>query len=147
MFFKYWYASNILREEIDHIVEYLHMTLDNYTLNWYKKSVCDELETDGFVQNLDSWSKINNIEEYFIIQENIRSYLITNQFYQTDILNLSIKYNLDSNIPFLSEFCIWEGEKINVVTDELINKIKIINEESPLVPDELKEVLRTIVIV
>ena len=147
MFFKYWYASNVSREEINHIIEYLHMTLDNYTLNWYKKYVRNIYEINYSTQNLDSWSKINNIDDYFKVQENIRNYLRDNQFYQTDILDLSIKYNLDTNIPFLSEFCIWEGENINVVIGALKKNIKVINKESSLVPNELKESLRSIIIV
>lgn len=147
MFFKYWYASNVSREEINHIIEYLHMTLDNYTLNWYKKYVRNIYEINYSTQNLDSWSKINNIDDYFKVQENIRNYLRDNQFYQTDILDLSIKYKLDTNIPFLSEFCIWEGENINVVIGALKKNIKVINKESSLVPNELKESLRSIIIV
>jgi hypothetical protein len=76
------------------------MTLDGYTLNWYKDIGGQWVE----------WSKIDNYDEYFKIQMKIRNHLKNNNKYCITIGDKTTKNFKISNIPFEAEFVIWEGE-------------------------------------
>ena len=89
------------------------MTLDGYTLNWYKDIGGKWVE----------WSKIDDYDEYFKIQEDIREYLNSHNEYCVTIgKKITKKINV-SNIPFEAEFVIWEGEIIKSKYNAIIKKL------------------------
>lgn len=112
-----------ISSQYDSILEQCHMTLDGYTLNWYKTDVlsgkCDNIQ----------WSNIQQYDEYMDIQDNIRKYLEKSPDYSIKIGTETATAPaplLDS--PFDSEFIIWEGniikEKYNSIVKALNNYIQ-----------------------
>lgn len=58
MTFKYLYCTTNYKSEVVKIVEYLHMTLDSYTLRWYKDAIV--IPTPGLnAGDISNWSKMN----------------------------------------------------------------------------------------
>lgn len=58
MTFKYLYCTESYQAEVEKIVEYLHMTLDSYTLRWYKDAIV--ITTPGLkAGDISNWSKMN----------------------------------------------------------------------------------------
>lgn len=58
MTFKYLYCTASYQAEVEKIVEYLHMTLDSYTLRWYKDQIV--APTKGLrAGDISNWSKMN----------------------------------------------------------------------------------------
>ena len=112
MAFKY---LSCVDNTYDTILPFSHMTLDGYTLNWYRDIGGQWIE----------WSKIDNYDEYFKIQEDIREYLNNHNEYCISIGKMVTKKIAISNIPFEAEFVIWEGEiikaKYNAIIKELNN--------------------------
>ena len=106
------------------VLKFCHMTLDSYTLNWYKTIIQKEEQ-----KTLTEWSKIKDYDnQYYPIQINIRKHLKSNPKYSVLIGKTPTKeYDLP-DIPFEAEFIIWEGEKINSKYNELVkslNKYKL----------------------
>lgn len=148
MTFKYLYCTDAYKAKIEPIAPYLHMTLDGYTLRWYKNVVVDYLNNKCF-ENIKSnaiseWSKINNNEHersYINIQKDIRKYLADSQNYQyvittkviadnslqqqegKDSKNIlySIPFDKERRGPFFAEFIVWEGEIVRAKTENLFN--------------------------
>ena len=96
------------------ILPFCHMTLDGYTLNWYKSIGGQWIE----------WSKIDDYGEYMKIQKDIRDYLRTNHIYSINIEEKTSRQIAISKIPFEAEFVIWEGEIINAKYNDLIKRLK-----------------------
>ena len=96
------------------ILPFCHMTLDGYTLNWYK--------TIG--GQWTKWSKIDDYSEYMKIQKDIRDYLRTNHTYFINIEEKTSRGIAISKIPFEAEFVIWEGEITNAKYNDLIKCLK-----------------------
>lgn len=102
-----------------HVLPYCHMTLDRYTLNWYKTIISKDEK-----KNLKEWSKIDDYDnEYNPIQEKIREYLKENRQYIGTIGKAESSPIALSCIPFEAEFVIWEGEIIREKYNALINAI------------------------
>lgn len=113
MAFKY---LSCVDHTYDSILPYCHMTLDGYTLNWYK--------TINRNWKAIEWSKIDSYDEYIAIQREIRRYLSNNITYSIKIGNEETeKINL-STLPFEAEFIVWEGEIINAKYNNLIKGLK-----------------------
>lgn len=115
MAFKY---LSCIDNAYDAILPFCHMTLDGYTLNWYKDIGGQWVE----------WSKIDDYAKYFEIQEYIREYLKNHNEYCVAIGEVTTEKIAISNIPFEAEFIIWEGEIINSKYNELVkslNKYKL----------------------
>jgi hypothetical protein len=115
--FKYLYCTNTYKQEIESLIDVLHMTLDGYTLNWVNNYV----NHDKSIKKISEWSKMGQ-EEYLAIQKRIREYLPAVSIYYYSIkINKTTIQGLatlqDDNCilyddPFLAEFIIWEGETI-----------------------------------
>lgn len=116
MAFKY---LSCVDDTYDNVLQYCHMTLDGYTLNWYKM-----IAPKGESKTIPTWSKIKNYEkEYFPIQEKIRKSLKESQEYSVVIGKSETKPLEISNIPFEAEFVIWEGEIIKTKYNALIKEL------------------------
>ncbi|MBR5767374.1 MAG: hypothetical protein IKX86_01675 [Clostridia bacterium] len=119
---------------------FCHMTLDSYTLAWYKRSV--NTKSKSF-----AWSKIDDYEEYRAIQDDIRSYLASDKNYSICIKGLG-EFTIEHlpSQPILAEFIIWEGEKIFEKYGTLVNSITSYKEsgnanDSWLIGDSFKRFL------
>lgn len=110
MAFKY---LSCVSNKYDAILPFCHMTLDGYTLNWYK----------GIGGKWVAWSKIDDYDEYFEIQEYIRKYLKNNNEYSITIGKRKTKKLSISHVPFEAEFIIWEGEIIKSKYNGLIKEL------------------------
>ncbi len=99
MTFKYLYCSSAVWEsKVNSIAPYLHMTLDGYTLRWYKEVVVNYINSTRQpntpklkVGDISDWSKMNEPgkHRYIDIQNRIREYLLTATAYRYTI-NTSI---------------------------------------------------------
>ncbi len=99
--------------------DYCHMTLDSYTLAWYKRSVAPK-------SNSVPWSKIDDYDKYLDIQKGIRSYLKTEtpKCYTISFDGLGDSSTIDlPPKPFCAEYIIWEGEKVFEKYKDLIGNI------------------------
>ena len=115
MAFKY---LSCITSQHDSILEQCHMTLDGYTLDWYKTDVLS-----GKGDNIQ-WSKIERYADYMDIQDNIRKYLEQSPDYSIQIGTETATAPaplLDS--PFDSEFIIWEGNIIKEKYNSMINAL------------------------
>lgn len=112
MAFKY---LSCVDDTYDKVLCYCHMTLDSYTLNWYK--------TIDKSWNLE-WSNIDDYEQYATIQRNICNYLNNGSHkYSVKLGMINTKEIELPNCPFEAEYIIWEGEKINKKYNELIREL------------------------
>lgn len=117
MMFKYLYCTKKYKQEIEKLIDVLHMTLDGYTLNWVKNYV----NHDKSIKKISEWSKMEK-EEYLAIQKRIKEYLpaVSIYYYSIKTNGKTIQGEVplqDANCvfyddPFLAEFIIWEGEII-----------------------------------
>lgn len=101
-----------------------HMTLDGYTLAWYKSFVMPwvkEQEDKEDINKVIEWSKINSYKDYLLIQRNIRRYLDQTQAYSVTIGKKTSKSISLPKIPFQAEFIVWEGE---IVREKYNNMVK-----------------------
>lgn len=132
MTFKYLYTSTY-KKAVEKLVPFLHMTLDGYTLRWYKEQIVAKIK--GLkVGDVSEWSKMNR-EQYEDIQKRIRCFLSNKSKYEY-IINteetldneedekktkkeLIFSQNV-SPYPFLAEFIIWKGEIIRVNMESLL---------------------------
>ncbi len=121
---------------------YCHMTLDSYTLAWYK-SVSDKKKTY-------TWSKIQDYDEYLEIQKEIRSKLASgnNREYSIviDELGKTETVSLPPQ-PIFAEFIIWEGEKLLEKYKGLVGSINTYKErgkeeDSWLIGDRFSDFLK-----
>ena len=152
MTFKYLYCTTAYKAEVESIAPFLHMTLDGYTLRWYKEIVIDYINkncSEKVKKNMISeWSKMDNEEgrrKYIQIQIDIRKYLKDSQNYQysinseniddilpeqkvstggNNIIFVSIPFDLNRKSPFFAEFVVWEGE---IVRSKIENLFKGLN--------------------
>ncbi len=116
MAFKY---LSCVDDTYNAILPFCHMTLDGYTLNWYKTIISKEE-----IKNLTEWSKISDYDtEYYPIQKRIRNYLSTQPQYSIPVGNAETKALSLSKIPFEAEFVIWEGEIINAKYNAIIKEL------------------------
>lgn len=118
MGFKY---LSCIDNRYDALLERCHMTLDGYTLAWYKECVMPWVKRQNRedVKELTEWSKIREYEAYKLIQNNIKDYLeqdsdlkyeIRINDGETDVFTSS-SIDLPRN-RFDAEFIVWEGEII-----------------------------------
>jgi len=114
MAFKY---LSCITNQHDSILEQCHMTLDGYTLDWYKTDVLS-----GKGDNIQ-WSKIERYADYMDIQDNIRKYLEQNSEYYINIGSKKTEPVLLLDDPFDSEFIIWEGNIIKEKYNSIINAL------------------------
>ncbi len=129
MGFKY---LSCIDNSYDHLLKDCHMTLDGYTLAWYKECVMPwaKHEKKVDVKKIIEWSKIKDYGDYQLIQTNIKDYLNQNP---SPKYNVSIKNDKTTSfncncidLPrsrFGAEFIVWEGEiikaKYTAITKEL----------------------------
>ena len=90
MSFKYLYCCDDIREKYSSHFDCCHMPLDGYTLNWFRTSCKEKKIKNTFFKG--KWSKIENSDEYFRIENQIRGFL-------------------SGKNVFIEEFIIWEQEK------------------------------------
>lgn len=78
MTFKYLCSWNYNQNDFKEWFQYCHMPLDDFTLEWFRRSVTDVIKIgDNPVIKIDDkykWSKIDNYKEYYQIQEHIRNH-------------------------------------------------------------------------
>ncbi len=115
MAFKY---LSCIDHTYDDILQYCHMTLDGYTLNWYR----------SIGGRSPEWSKIDDYDEYLTIQKRIRNHLSldpaqASRTYSIRTNHVSSKSISLSPIPFEAEFVVWEGEIINEKYNELTKSL------------------------
>lgn len=124
MTFKYLYCTKKYKQEIEKLIDVLHMTLDGYTLNWVKNYV----NHDKSIKKISEWSKMEK-EEYLAIQKRIKKYLpaVSIYYYSIKTNGKTIQGGVhlqDANCvfydPFLAEFIIWEGEIVRSKVESLI---------------------------
>ena len=103
MTFKYLYCTSAYKADVVKIISFLHMTLDGYTLRWYKEVVVkyiNDKRPQGTaklkVGDVSDWSKMNEVgkHQYIDIQKRVRDYLHSASDYQYTI-NTSI---VDDNV-------------------------------------------------
>ena len=146
MTFKYLYCTASYQTEVEKIVEYLHMTLDSYTLRWYKDQIVAPIK--GLrAGDISNWSKMNESapkHQYIDIQNRIRDFLRIKPKYEytidTEIIGESDPTSDDtdsgakkknsktievslavSKHPFFAEFVIWLGEIIRAKMEALFS--------------------------
>lgn len=146
MTFKYLYCTASYQAEVEKIVEYLHMTLDSYTLRWYKDAIV--ITTPGLnAGDISNWSKMNESapkHQYIDIQNRIRDFLRIKPIYEytidTEIIGESDPTSDDTDSgakkkkskkilvslsahehPFYAEFVIWQGEIIRAKMESLLS--------------------------
>ena len=115
MAFKY---LSCITHQYDSVLDQCHMTLDGYTLDWYKTDVMS-----GKGEKI-TWSKITQYQEYMDIQTKIRDYLEQSPEYSVTIGGKTVVIPtplLDS--PFESEFIIWESNIIKSKYNGLIQAL------------------------
>ena len=114
MAFKY---LSCITTDYDHLLPCCHMTLDSYTLDWYKRVVMPWVKDDKNrgqkdVKFLCEWSKIQNYDNYYmLIQDNIKEFL-ENATYSVKIGDNETKLIHLPKERIYAEFVIWKGEKI-----------------------------------
>lgn len=107
--------------------DYCHMTLDSYTLAWFKREVKRVKSAGIKFSDAFTWSKIDKYDDYIAIQEDIRNYLASdnNRKYSVDITGLNKTESVDlPPQPILAEFIIWEGEKLFEKYTDLVKGIQ-----------------------
>jgi len=123
MAFKY---LSCITDKYDNVCQNCHMTLDSYTLAWYKDIVRPWAKEHGHadVKELIEWSKINSYSEYQLIQNNIRSFLREGATYSVVIGSKTTRTIELSTVPIEAEFVIWEGQIINERYTNLIKELE-----------------------
>ncbi len=98
--------------------EFCHMTLDSYTLAWYRSDVNPK-------EKSIEWSKLDDYGKYLDIQDKIRTYLATDQNYSIHIPVMG-DFTIEHlpKEPIRAEFIIWEGEKLREKYTDLVKDIK-----------------------
>ena len=124
----------------------LHMALDSYTLNWYKSIKPKNQKA------IDSWSKLDNYEDYYAIQKTIRDSISEGSNYNagfiSEINNKKEEYNackqikLPNNV-FEAEFIIWEGEKNKEAYKNTIKTLINYSKDKWFISKDLYEKLQT----
>lgn len=145
MTFKYLYCTTAYKAKVESIAPFLHMTLDGYTLRWYR-DVVDSINKKSSVKikkcDISDWSKMNEKgkRQYIDIQKDIRAYLNSIADYQyyinTEIIStdesleeqakvsnktITVTIPLDPTRkrPFYAEFIVWEGEIVRAKMENL----------------------------
>jgi hypothetical protein len=125
MAFKYF---SCITKNYDEYLEFAHMTLDGYTLAWYKSFVMPWAKKNGYkdVSKVVEWSKITDYDHYYmLIQNNIRNYLKEKPRYSAQIKEIKTPSLYLPQIPFEAEFIVWEGEIVKAKYDNLIKELGI----------------------
>ena len=136
MTFKYLYCTSAYRASVEGITSFLHMTLDGYTLRWYKEVVLKDINANRAkgvpklkVGDVSDWSKMNERgkHSYMDIQNRIRAYLSGASHYHysinteiiekeaqlnqcKNVINVAVSFDPARKQPFFAEFIVWEGE-------------------------------------
>ncbi|MFR1631578.1 MAG: hypothetical protein ACLSU0_00250 [Oscillospiraceae bacterium] len=146
MTFKYLYCTTAYKAKVESIAPFLHMTLDGYTLHWYRDIVVDFINKSSSVKikkgDISDWSKMNekSKRQYIDIQKDIRAYLNSIADYQyyinTEIIStdesleeqtkvsnktfkVTIPFDPTRKSPFYAEFIVWEGEIVRAKMENL----------------------------
>ena len=156
MTFKYLYCTSKYKARVDKIISFLHMTLDGYTLRWYKEVVVKYFNdnrahsiTKLKVGDVSDWSKMNESgkHQYIDIQKRIREYLKKETYYKYSIdterideefsdehktrnntIPVEIPFDATRKYPFFAEFVVWEGEIVRSKVDNLFKGLNGIYE-------------------
>ena len=150
MTFKYLYCTATYKAQVEKIIPFLHMTLDGYTLRWYKEVVIKHFNDhrgSGVpklnVGDVSDWSKMNEVgkHSYADIQNRIRDYLHSATSYQYTIntsvidegiddpkqtentIAVEIPFDPSRTNPFFAEFIVWEGEIVRTKIDSLLKAL------------------------
>ena len=109
MAFKY---LSCISNDYDGVRQFCHMTLDGYTLAWYKDCVMPWAKKNKRqdVSKVMEWSKIDKYEDYKLMQDNIRAFLSEGAAYSVKIGAANTRYIALPSLPFEAEFIVWEGE-------------------------------------
>lgn len=123
MAFKY---ISCITPDYNQVLPYCHMTLDSYTLAWYKDVVRPwaKLKKREDVSALVEWSKINSYKDYILIQDNIREFLKQGATYSISINKTNTQSIPLSSVPMEAEFVVWEGQIIKEKYTNLIKEMK-----------------------
>ena len=123
MAFKY---LSCITCDYDQVLPHCHMTLDSYTLAWYKDVVRPwaKLKHREDVESLIEWSKINSYRDYLLIQNNIREFLKQGATYSVAINGTNTTPIALSSVPIEAEFVVWEGQIIKEKYTSLIKEMK-----------------------
>ena len=145
MTFKYLYCTSAYKAHVEKIIPFLHMTLDGYTLRWYKevvvKYINDKRPKNSAklkVSDVSDWSKMNEPgkHQYMDIQTRIRAYLLAVSVYhysintetideeiqetvKTNTINVDVPFDNTRREPFFAEFIVWEGEIVRTKMENL----------------------------
>ena len=111
--------------QYDGILEQCHMTLDGYTLDWYKTHVMPWAKENDLPvpEGNILWSKIEQYADYTRMQDAIRKYLEQNAEYYINIGSKKTEPVLLLDDPFDSEFIIWEGNIIKEKYNSLVKAL------------------------
>lgn len=167
MTFKYLYCTGTYKSDVEKLVSFLHMTLDGYTLRWYKEQIV-KLDPSLKVGDVSEWSKMNekapkhkyiDLQGDEGIQNRIRKFLSSKNIYEYIINTEEIlddeegeKKNKKELIfsqgvspyPFLAEFIIWKGEIIRAKMETLFKGLngcrKSWSKDSWAIDDVKKEI-------
>lgn len=147
MTFKYLYCTASYQAEVEKIDQFLHMTLDSYTLRWYKDQIVAPTKALR-AGDISNWSKMNEPSpkhQYIDIQNRIRKFLSQpSPMYEytidTEIIGESDPTSDDTDSgakkkkskkipvslsahehPFYAEFVIWQGEIIRAKMESLLS--------------------------
>lgn len=167
MTFKYLYCTEKYKKDVEKIAEFLHMTLDGYTLRWYKEVVIEYFNKKEKprlkVGDVSDWSKMNEKgkHQYNEIQDRIKEYLENADKYEysinTAIIDedtnekpkkntIKIEFPFENKTPFYAEFIVWEGEKVRAKIESLFKGLngiyKTWNEDKWAINDDVKKVLK-----
>lgn len=170
MTFKYLYCKTTYMQQVENIRPFLHMTLDGYTLRWYKDKVvpsCYNLKKG----DVSEWSKMNEKgkHEYNDIQNRIREYLKGKTNYEyainTEVVDIDDEEAVDDTSekkqkgklvisdkisiqkePFFAEFIIWEGEIVRAKMESLFKGLngccKSWNDDEWAIGKDIKDELK-----
>lgn len=123
--YAYCYYFNC-NEEIESHFQYCYMPLDGFTLQWFKDNVEQSEKCYKYLKKIGfHWSKIDDKELFFEIQDNISAILKEKKYLNNMKLN---DKQLNIQLPpnrLDAEFIIWRYEQLN----SSYNKLKRINEE------------------
>ena len=151
MTFKYLYCTERYKANIQSIEGFLHMTLDGYTLRWYKDEIVEQTK-ELKKRDVSEWSKMNEVgkHQYIDIQKQIREFLGKNSTYNYTINTKIIVDNMDEieevneerqkkditvsipinpTNPFFAEFIVWEGEIVRAKVGNLFKGLNGIYKE------------------
>ena len=114
MMFKHLYCLNGADKYADHF-KYCHVTLDNFTLEWFKRNIPPYKRTDSW-SNLkhcaptESSNPLEDPKEYMFYQHNIQKYFSEDNQKANDFAYRGLT-------PFQTEFYIWPEIQLHLAAE------------------------------